>query len=55
MANRGCLRDGFWSGLMNMARMERQVAVVVGFTVVISSMYPHVSWTFTAVLFLKLV
>ncbi|KAJ8586608.1 hypothetical protein M405DRAFT_350226 [Rhizopogon salebrosus TDB-379] len=42
MANRGCLRDGFWSGLMNTARMERQVAVVVELTVVISPMYPHV-------------
>jgi hypothetical protein len=42
MANRGCLRDGFWSGLMNMARMERQVAVMVGLTAVISSKYPHV-------------
>jgi hypothetical protein len=38
MANRGCLHDGFWSVWTNMVRMERLVAVVVGLTVVISSM-----------------
>ncbi|KAJ8586597.1 hypothetical protein M405DRAFT_350034 [Rhizopogon salebrosus TDB-379] len=43
MANRGCLRDGFWSVLANMTRIARQVAAMVGLTVVlISSMCPHV-------------